>query len=313
MRVTGNSITQNLVSQLHLLAARQARLQQQAASGQRVTAPEDDPAAMGRALDLQAEDSLNAQHALNISTLQNRANVSASALQALKKISDRASEIATLASAIQSPENLEAAGIELKQLIQEAVRLANSQDGDQFVFAGTRSDQPPFTLTTDSEGTVTAVTYAGNSAQLQAQIAKNALISVDAPGANSSGTGPRGVFSDSRYGADFFGHLISLQNHLLAGDTAAIQNVDRPGLLKDEDNIIFQTANNSVILARLETAAVTTEDQRVSLQKTLSNVAGADLTTTLVQLAQIQNSYQLAVQSSAKLLELQQSLFSALR
>ena len=35
---------------------------------------------------------------------------------------------------------------------------------------------------------------------------------------------PRGLITDSRFGADFFNHLISLQDHLLAGDSAAILN-----------------------------------------------------------------------------------------
>jgi flagellar hook-associated protein 3 FlgL len=312
MRVTGNSITANLVSQLNLLAARQARLQNQVATGQRIAAPEDDPAAMARALDLQAQSNRNTQYTQNIATLQNRAGVAGSAIEALKKISDRASELATRIGPALSSDNLQSSAVELRQLIQEAVHLANSQDGNQYVFAGTRSDQPPFTFATDSEGNVTAVTYQGNTNVAQNEIANGATIAVDAPGENNSGSGPRGVFGDSRYGADFFNHLISLQNHLMAGDANAVASVDRPALLHDEDNLIYQAANNGVVQSRLETASSIADTQNASLQQNLANVAGADLSTTIMQLSQTQNAYQLAIQSSAKLLQLQQSLLSAL-
>jgi flagellar hook-associated protein 3 FlgL len=312
MRVTGNSITNSLLSQLNALAARQSQLQNQAATGQRIQVPEDDPVGMSHALSLMAQNSQTGQYAQNISTLQNRASVAASALQALKQVSDRAGEIATQSDSMSSPQDLQARAVELRQLIQQAAQLANTQDGDQYVFAGSRSDQPAFTLTTDSDGNVTAVTYQGNTSVPEHEIAQGATLTVDAPGANDSGTGPRGVFSDSRYGADFFNHLIALQNHLLARDTNAIQTQDRAALGQDEDNLIYQTASNGVVVSRLETAATAASDQQTALQQSLNNVAGADLATALVQLNQTQNAYQLAVQSSAKFMQLQQTLLSYL-
>src|SRR5438552_4041363 len=97
MRVTGNSITNSLINQLNLLAARQARLQNQASTGQRIAAPADDPAAMGRALNLQQQSGQAEQYAKNIATLQNRTNTVYNALQGIKTVSDRAGEIATQA------------------------------------------------------------------------------------------------------------------------------------------------------------------------------------------------------------------------
>src|SRR5690348_16605025 len=107
MRVTGNSITNTLISHLNVLAARQTRLQNQATTGQRIQAPEDDPAAMGRALGLQSDHSQAGQYAQNIATLQNRANTVGSALEALNKISSRANEIATLADGTRSAQDMQ--------------------------------------------------------------------------------------------------------------------------------------------------------------------------------------------------------------
>src|SRR5262245_57400129 len=117
MRVTGNSFTDAFVNQLNLLTARQYRLQQQAATGQRIRAPEDDPAAMQRVLALRDENNGVKQFQQNISVLQDRANTSFSALQSIKTISDRAGELATLADGASSPQELEAYAREVTQMI----------------------------------------------------------------------------------------------------------------------------------------------------------------------------------------------------
>ena len=57
MRVATNSFSSQFLSQVRTLTERQNRLQTQAATGQRIQSAEDDPAAMQRVLDLQAEGS----------------------------------------------------------------------------------------------------------------------------------------------------------------------------------------------------------------------------------------------------------------
>ena len=69
MRVTGNAFGESLVDQLGRLSTRQNRLQNQAATGQRVTRPEDDPVAMQRILDLQSEAGKLSQYRENITRL----------------------------------------------------------------------------------------------------------------------------------------------------------------------------------------------------------------------------------------------------
>jgi flagellin-like hook-associated protein FlgL len=137
-------------------------------------------------------------------------------------------------------------------------------------------------------------------------------MAVDVPGANSSGSGARGVVSDSRYGADLFNHLISLQNNLLAGNTSAVTSSDAPDLSKDDDNVIWQVANNGAVQSRLQAAAAFASTSQTGLQQNLSNVAGADLTHTLTQLSQEQNAYQIALQTSSQILQMQQSVLNSL-
>ena len=312
MRIAGTSYTDSMVSQLNLLSAQQYQLQNQASTGQTISAPSDDPTGMALALNLQADNSAVTQYAQNISTLQNRATIAGNALSSLQTIEERASEIATSADGASSPAQLQANATEVTQLIQQAAQLMNTQDGSQYVFGGTASGSAPFTVSTDASGNVTAVTYSGNADVATAEVGQNASLAVDAPGENNSGSGARGVVSDSRYGADLFNHLISLQNNLLSGNTGAITATDAKNLSNDSDNIIYQVATNGAAQTRLTAAASFASAQQSGLQQSLTSVAGADLAQTLTQLTQANNAYQVALQTSSQIMQLQQYVLSSL-
>lgn len=311
MRVTGNSYTENLVRQLNTLTARQYRLQNQAATGQRISSPEDDPAAMQRAMALRAESRSTAQYGENITTLKERATASYDTLRGLQKISDRVGELATLADGTRSPEELRTYAGQVTQLTQQAAQLMNTKYGDQYLFGGTNSGAAPFSVATDADGKVTAVTYSGNVSVAAADIDSGVALAVDVPGENHTGTGPRGLVSDSRSGADFFEHLISLQNHLLAGDTDAIGTTDRPALQRDEDNFIFHLGSNGAIQTRLEAAATVAENRSLALDQMVSREVDADLAQTIVELNQAQTAYSAALQSGAGIMQM--SLMDYLR
>jgi flagellar hook-associated protein 3 FlgL len=179
----------------------------------------------------------------------------------------------------------------------------NAKHDGNHLFGGTANGQPPFVLATDADGNVTGVTYQGNTTEPGKEIEAGVALEVGVPGANASGAGPRGVITDSRSGADFFNHLISLQNNLRAGDTDAILSTDAPALRLDEENFIYHITNNGAVQTRLETAATIADDRALSLVKEVSQEADADFTETIVSLNQAQYAYQAAVQSGAGIMK----------
>lgn len=304
MRVTTNMVPDDLVRQLNTLGLRQAQLQNQASTGRRLQFPEDDPSAVRRVLDMQAESRTLAQYKTNIARLREQATGAYDAMGAVKKISDRISEIATLADGTKSPAELAIYGREVTELIQQAAQVLNGKSQGDYLFAGTRTDTRPFVVTTNPTGQVTGVAYQGNSADTQVEIAEGETLSVQVVGANSTGLGPAGLVTDSRNGADLFAHMISLQNNLLAGNTAAIATTDLPALQRDEQNIITQMATTGAISARLVVADNITATRSASLDKLISTAADADLAETLVRLTQTQTAYQATLQAGSKILSL---------
>ncbi len=310
MRVTANTFPNSLVDQLNRLAVRQYRLQNQAATGQKLTLPEDDPTAMRRVLDMQAESSTLAQYRRNIDRHQELAEASFASITSLKKIVDRASEIATLADELRSPDELRIFANEINELIRQGVQLANSTNRGDFLFSGTRTNQPPFVLAQDSSGLITGVTYQGNTDLPESEIAAGETLTAQMLGANTTAAGPRGLITDSRVGADFFNHLITLRDHLQAGDVAAVAT-DRVGLAADEENLIFQMGTNGAIQARLETTKAIALTRGQSIETLVSREADADLAQTLVRLNETQTAYQAALQSGGTILN--RSLLDFLR
>ena len=138
MRVTTNSFNNDLRHNITKLAERQLRLQQQVSTGQRITTASDDPNAMRRVLDLRNEQGQLKQYQDNISTLRENTNVVYSTVQGLKKLSDRATEIAVVADGSKGSSALKAYAKEIDQLIEESVRLANSKHRNIYIFSGTK-------------------------------------------------------------------------------------------------------------------------------------------------------------------------------
>jgi len=281
MRVTANTFPNSLLQQLNSLNQRQNKLQNQAATGQRVQLPEDDPGAMRRVLDLQAEGKSTGQYQRNISRLQELAAASFSSIKALKSVSDRAREISISADGLKSQDELNIYANEVTELIKQAVQTVNAKNRGDYLFSGTLSDQVPFVLATDASGIT---------------------LSAQNVGENTGGAGPRGLIADSRVGADFFNHLISLQNNLLSGNVSAIEVTDRANLSQDEDNFLFHVGTNGAIQSRLETTNAIAGERTDTLEALVSQEADADLADTLVRLNQTQTAYQAALQSAGKIL-----------
>ena len=307
MRIATHAYTDAMLNQFNLLAGKQYNLQNQESTGLRVQSASDDPVAMQNTLDYAAEKSAQAQYGANITTLQSRADTIYTALQSLQTVSSRAGEIATsAATATASNSDLNNYADEVNKLIQQVVTAANSKDPStgKYLFGGTASGTAPFTTTTNADGSIIAVAYNGNSNVNQSEIGVGQTTSVDIPGANAGSTGARGLISDQQSGADILNHLISLRDHLLAADKTAITNTDSVNLSKDENHIAYQVANNGVLQNQLTAAATFATSRAQALDKMISTASSADIVETMVQLNQAQTSYQAALQSGAKIMQL---------
>jgi flagellar hook-associated protein 3 FlgL len=305
MRISSSSFPDSFIYETNKLQNQQNALQTEASSGLSFSLPGDNPEGMSQALELQTDSSANTQYQNNITQLQDSATTSYDALNSLQTLISQANSIADSVGGTTSPQQLSTSASEIGGIIQQALQLANSQDSQgNYIFGGTDVSSPPFAATTNANGDVTGVTYQGNTSVSQAEIAPGVAVSTQTIGANTSGTGPRGLITDSRSGADLFNHLITLQNDLSSGNVTAVTSTDTQALSNDEANIAYQIGSNGVVQSSLTNATSSATQQGTELTEQMSNLTSANLANTLTQLQQTQTSYQAALQSGVEVMQL---------
>src|SRR5580698_4722582 len=313
LRVASSTITNSLINQVNQIEVNQAQLENEVTTGLAVQNPSDNPSAMRSVLDLEAESSSVTQYQSNISQLQQQATTASSAMQSLQTIAQNAGEIATQADGTSSQQDLNNFATQITQLIQEAAQAVNTQSQGNYLFGGTANNQPPYVVSQNSSGQVTSVTYQGNTTVPSLEIAEGVTVATLPVGSNTTGTGADGLITDSRTGADFFNHLISLQNNLLSGNTSAISSTDLTNLQNDSDNITQQIATNGAVQQRMSAESTIAQSRLAALGQLTSSQADADTAQVMVQLSQTQTAFQAAVQASIGFQDLTMSILNYLQ
>lgn len=291
MRIPTNNFSTTLVSQLQHLTGRQASLQNQVATGQRISDPSDDPAAIARVLRLQGEKSEIQQFSRNHDRAMNVSQSSFSAIKQMKEASDRAGEIAVLGVGTSGPQALQAYAKEADQMLEQALQTANTKYSGEHLFGGTKSSTAPFAATRDAAGRITAISYNGAANGAEVRISEGAKLSPFTTGAENQKL------------ADFMNNLVGLRDALETGTGAAVQ-ATRPSLETSENDFLVTLSGIGAKQTRLETDQAQNESRFQELDRLTSQEVDADIPSTVVELTQAQTSYQAALQSGAKILSM---------
>jgi flagellar hook-associated protein 3 FlgL len=146
MRVTTAGQTRSIIARLQTNAQRLERAQQRAISGLRVEKMSDDPTA-GSSI-MQASGGLRgiAQYRRNVERVTASLDAEDSALQQVTELLARAKELGVGANSANSDGTARAAAAaELRSLFDQAVSVANTKVGDEFLFGGLTNDgRAPF-------------------------------------------------------------------------------------------------------------------------------------------------------------------------
>src|SRR5450432_2771605 len=190
MRVPTSSFTDTIISQLQQLTSRQAQLQNQVSTGQRITNPGDDPTAMESVLHIESEKQQLLQFSKNNDTATSVSQVAYSAVSQLKSISDRAGELATLGSSGTTDATSDSAyATELNQLIEQSVQTLNTKYNDNYTFGGTKTDTQPFSVARDASGNISSVSYNGSATAASFRTSESTTISPYTNGATNQQLG----------------------------------------------------------------------------------------------------------------------------
>jgi flagellar hook-associated protein 3 FlgL len=263
-----------------------------------VTNPSDDPQAMGRVLNIQAEKQQIQQFAKNNDRALNISQSSFTAVEQLKKTSDRIGELAVLGGSIAGPDALRAYGTEVDGLLEQALQIANTKYTGEHVFGGTKTDTPPFTATRDANGRITSVSYVGAATGPEVRISEGGKVSPFTDG------------TQNQEFATFMNNIVGLRDALRSGNVGAVL-ATRTGLEQSENNLVVTIADIGAKQTRLEIDRTQNAARFAELEKLTGADTDADLSEVLVELRQAQTAYQAALQSGSQALSM--SLLDYLR
>ncbi len=145
MRVSTLGSFQNGLGLMQQLQSALDQTQRQISSGRRILTPSDDPVASARAIGIRESIARLDQFDRNANIATNRLAQEEVALQSANNVLQRVRELALQANnATQSNESREQIAVELDELLDQLVQVANQRDGSgAYLFSGNLQDTQP--------------------------------------------------------------------------------------------------------------------------------------------------------------------------
>jgi flagellar hook-associated protein 3 FlgL len=301
-RTTTSMVQRNILADLNAVNAKLSATQEKASSGKQINRPSDDPFGTARALGLRTSLTGNQQYQSNIQDARGWQDASEGAMSSMTSYVQRAKDLLIQGSADTADQtSRDAAADEIDQIIQGIKEDANSTYNGAYIFGGTATDAPPYTMGADD-------TYKGNAAGLDPavpgvlrEIGPGVTMSINTVGQKILGDGQpaAGGTSDDK----LLDVLRDVSQHLRAGDGASLRGTDNTRLDSNLDNLLAVRASNGSQSNRLDSALSRLQDLETATTKQLSDTEDADFTQTIMDLNTQSAAYQAALRAGATIVQ----------
>ncbi|MCC6487102.1 MAG: flagellar hook-associated protein FlgL [Candidatus Hydrogenedentes bacterium] len=293
LRVTQGILAQRALTNIQNQSRRILELQTQLSTGLRVNTPSDKPIDARRAINTRASIAKNEQYLENISTVSPRLEETVTAIQTMSDNLLRARELTLQgANGTNDQTSLDALAEEINQILEAAVNTANHQTGSLYIFGGTRTTTPAFDVTRDANGDITAVTYQGNTEDIEIAVGDGITVTTNEPGST--------VFQGSQ---DIFQTLIDIRDNLLSGDQASLQDARLTELETERQQLSQAMSRVGAVQNRLERTELELEDFQIQLEELLSDSIDADFAEVVISLNAQSNAFQAALSAAAQVIQ----------
>lgn len=302
MRVSSQSLSQQVNEGIQLNFRRLAKVQEAVASGKRINHLSDDALGAARTLDLKSYSSSLDQYRRNIDNSSSLLAQTDSALAEATNVLSRAKEIAlALANDTYSAEDRRQAVSEIHATFQQLLLIGNTKLDGRYIFAGYKNGTAPF-----AEG-VGGVVYSGDTNEIHIPSSPSTNLAVTLPGDK--------VFQGATLatGTNLFDTLSDLEVALTANDIAGPNGITAQiGRL---DAALEQVLSFRTEVAARQNSAEVAKESLSALQlhttELRSQLEDADPVQVYSELARQQYAFEAALQSASRVL--QPSLLDYLR
>ncbi|MDQ0929452.1 flagellar hook-associated protein 3 FlgL [Bacillus atrophaeus] len=270
MRVTQGMIQQNSLRYIGSSYAKLDKLQSQVSSGKKISKASDDPIVAMKSLKYNTQLSQVKQYQSNASQaftwLENTETNITEGIDVLSKVRD----LVVKAKNGQNGEaELKSIGVEVNQLKEQLLNIANTQVNGRYIFNGTNSDSPP--VVDNGDGTYTI----SDADDVNVNISSNMTLKVNSDPKSAVG-------GTSASGQNVFEMLDSLENALNSGSVddlkSTLSDIDQftDGMSAERSDIGARYNRLELINTRLETqeetaTKVLSDNEDVELEKVITD------------------------------------------
>ncbi len=293
MRITQNMLASNTIYNLQQSASQLSRLGDLTASGQNVNTPSDDPIAARLLVQIGQQLKSSDQYASNISKATTWLNYTSTALTGMSDIINQASKVTgSIINGSTDPNIRQSAHDQLVDLKKQIIDMANTQYGDQYVFAGADNVSPPFSNSSNN--------YAGDSTQTGVEVSQNSTISLNVTADRLLlGRGESPNYGSTDILATFDNLIAAVGDKSNGSTSSAISQgvIDLQNGVKQLNNATSDILSRTTRLSNMSTLNDNTKNTLNSIVGKIQNV---DYNKLGVELSQQQTAYNAALASTAK-------------
>jgi len=285
-----DSSSQQFLLAMDALDKRLGQAQQQISSGLKIQTASDAPDQISELLQVRSQIAQNQQIQNNLASYKLEEDTAANALQQASSVLDSVKSLSSTAvNGTLSPEMQTNLVQEIEGYMQDMVGIANTQVNGRYVFSGDSDQTVPYTLDPTQANGVSA--YAGTGSTRQAQNPNGSSFALSASGQE--------IFDSSNPGDSVFSALASLRQGLLDNDSAAIQN-SLTAVQTAQDHLQTEESFYGTAQTRISQATDDANMQNTQLQDQLSSLQDADITSSILELQNVEFQREAALSARAK-------------
>ncbi len=289
MRITLSMHTSGVLLDINNQQENITQLSQQIASGEVLSSPSDNPYAWSQTMNINQGLQEYKSILSGISYGSGFGQATGSALNQLSDLVSQAQQVAVSAQSETGSQESATLSSQVNGILQQAVSLANSQYGQQYIFGGTNTTTAPYSI----DNSTGVVTYTGNSSYIQVKTS-TANASSSTTAVNLTGDD---VFTYTSGGntCNVLQEIWNLGQDIQNNSSTGISS-DLTSLNDAYNHVNNESAVNGATLNDLTSQQSAINVMQTNDQSTRSNLDDVDVASATTKLAQAQTAYQAALQ-----------------
>lgn len=289
MRITQTMLSNNMLRNLNSSYLKMGKLQEQLSSGSKLTKPSDDPVASVKGMGYRTTLAKNEQYTRNMNEVNSWLDTTDSTLSEVNKALQRVKDIVTqAANDTNTPEDREAMQKEVDQLRLQIRDLANTQQGNKYLFSGTATDQPLFAASSVNAGANDPLpTLGGNDKSVDIEIYEGITFQINENG--------RQLFKD------IDGMMQKVQQGL-KGTGSDLSNLIGK-VSAQNDKVLEMQAGVGAKQNRIDVMTDRLSSQKINVTKQISNNEDVEYEDAITQLITEESIHRAALSVGAKIIQ----------